>query len=60
MAMYGKPMAEVISMSYVATEMKERFETLSVDLKNEILDRNVDILTVHDLYRVLAAIVAEG
>ncbi len=46
--------------SYVAPEMKEKFETLSIDLKNAILERNVRINTIHDLINVLDAIVNEA
>lgn len=47
-------------MSYVAPEMREKFETLSVDLKNEILERNVQINNIHDLINVLDQIVKDG
>ncbi len=46
--------------SYVAPAMKEKFETLSVDLKNAILERNVQINTIHDLINVLDVIVKEA
>lgn len=46
-------------MSYVAPAIKEKFETLSIDLKNIILDRNVELYTIHDLIRVLNEIVEE-
>jgi len=44
-------------MSYVAPAVKDKFETLSVELKNAILERNVEINTIHDLINVLDAIV---
>ena len=47
-------------MSYVNPTIKEKFETLSIDLKNEILRRDVQINTLHDLIAVLEDIVAEG
>jgi hypothetical protein len=47
-------------MSYVAPEIKEKFETLSVDLKNAILARNVELYTIHDLIKVLNDIVEEA
>ena len=47
-------------MSYVAPQVKERFESLSVDLKNVILERNVQIMNMNDLIRVLEEIVEEG
>ena len=39
-------------MSYV--------ETLSIELKDMILERNVELNTIHDLIRVLEEIVAES
>ena len=47
-------------MSYVAPAINEKFESLSIDLKNAILDRNVDLYTIHDLIRVLNDIVEEA
>ena len=47
-------------MSYIASQMKEKFETLSANLKNDILKRDVQINTMQDLIRVLEEIVAEG
>ncbi len=46
--------------SYVAPEVRERFESLSVDLKNMILDRDVRIENIHDLIHVLEEIVADN
>lgn len=46
--------------SYIAPGIQDKFETLSVDLKNTILKRNVQIRTMQDLIDVLEAIVAEG
>lgn len=46
--------------SYIAPGIQDKFETLSVDLKNTILERNVQIRTMQDLIDVLEAIVAEG
>lgn len=48
------------NMSYVAPEIKEKFETLSIDLKNAILERNVQLYTIHDLINVLDDIVKEA
>lgn len=45
--------------SYVAPGIRDKFETLSIDLKNRILERNVQLSTIHDLIRVLEEIVAE-
>ena len=47
-------------MSYVSPKMRPRFETLSVDLKNEILRRDVRSETLHDLIAVLEQIVQDG
>lgn len=47
-------------MSYVAPAVKEKFETLSVDLKNNILERDVTLNTIHDLINVLDVIVKEA
>lgn len=47
-------------MSYVAPAIKDKFETLSVDLKNAILERNVEINNIHDLINVLDQIVKEA
>jgi hypothetical protein len=47
-------------MSYVAPAIKDKFETLSTELKNSILERNVQLYTIHDLINVLDEIVKEG
>lgn len=46
--------------SYIAPGVQDKFETLSIDLKNLILERNVQINNLQDLIDVLEAIVAEG
>ena len=46
--------------SYVAPGIKDKFETLSTDLKNLILERNVELNNMKDLIRVLEQIVEEG
>ena len=46
-------------MSYIAPVIWEKFESLSVNLKNTILERNVRIQNIHDLIKVLEDIVAE-
>lgn len=46
--------------SYVSPAIREKFETLSVDLKNCILERNVRLENIHDLILVLENIVKEG
>ena len=53
--------SEVIDMaSYVSPKIRDKFETLSVDLKNCILERNVHLETLQDLIKVLDEIVKEG
>ncbi len=47
-------------MSYVNPEIRENFESLSIDLKNEILSRNVTINNLDDLIAVLRTITFEG
>ena len=44
-------------MSYIAPAVQAKFETLSVDLKNQILERDIQINSIHDLIRVLEEIV---
>ena len=46
--------------SYVSPKIRDKFETLSVDLKNCILERNVHPETLQDLIKVLDEIVKEG
>ena len=45
--------------SYVSPEIRDRFDTLSADLKNLILERNVCLNNMYDLIHVLEDIVAE-
>jgi hypothetical protein len=47
-------------MSYVSPAVKEKFETLPIELKNAILERNVELNSIYDLINVLDAIVKEG
>ena len=47
-------------MSYVNPTLRSRFESLPIELKNEILSRNVHIETLRDLIAVLEDIVREG
>lgn len=54
------PIREVMIMSYIAPAVQAKFETLSIDLKNEILERDVQINTIYDLIQVLEDIVREG
>lgn len=46
--------------SYVSPALRDKFETLSVELKNCILDRNVQLHTLQDLIQVLEEIVKEA
>lgn len=47
-------------MTYVAPAIREKFESLSINLKNVILERNVELYTIHDLINVLDSIVKEA
>ena len=42
--------------SYVAPELREKCETLSIDLKNNILERDVQLHNIHDLINILEII----
>ena len=46
-------------MSYVNPELRSRFESLPINLKNEILERNVTINDLQDLISFLQQIVDE-
>lgn len=46
--------------SYISPAIKDKFETLSVNLKNCILERNVRLENIHDLINVLEDICKEG
>ena len=45
--------------SYVAPQLRDKFESLSIDLKNNILKRDVTLNTIHDLIQVLEDICDE-
>lgn len=47
-------------MSYVNPALRSRFETLPIDLKNEILARDVTLSNLNDLIHVLQEIVDEA
>lgn len=47
-------------MSYVAPKLQQQFETLSIDLKNAILERDVQIYELTDLIQVLEEITKES
>jgi hypothetical protein len=46
--------------SYVSPAIKDKFETLSIDLKNLILARNVQLNNMNDLINVLQEVVDES
>lgn len=46
--------------SYVSPDIEDKFETLSIDLKDMILERNVQLNNIYDLIAVLEDIVAEA
>ncbi len=45
--------------SYVSPDLRERFESLPIELKNEILGKNVQLNTMNDLILCLESIVKE-
>lgn len=47
-------------MSHINPQLREQFESMPVELKNEILSRNVTLETMNDLMAVLEQIVQEG
>ena len=46
--------------SYISPAIRDKFETLSIDLKNCILERNVQLESLPYLIKVLEDIVAES
>mgnify|MGYP000940511356 FL=1 len=46
-------------MSYIDPKVKNQFESLSIDLKKEILSRNVKLYTLTDLIKCLEDIVKD-
>lgn len=44
--------------SYIDPKLQDRFESLSIDLKNAILAKNVRISTLQDLIHCLESIVS--
>ena len=46
--------------SYVSPAIRDKFESLSINLKNCILERDVRLESIHDLIHVPEDIVAEG
>ena len=47
-------------MSYVSPKIQEQFESLSIELKDEILSRNVNLHNLSDLISVLHDIVEDA
>ena len=47
-------------MSYVNPSLQSRFESLSIDLKNEILSHDVTLNNLSDLLFAIQAIMNEG
>lgn len=46
--------------SYVDPKLRSHFESLSIDLKNAILEKNVQLYSLQDLIKCLESIVNEG
>lgn len=46
--------------SYVSPNIRDKFESLSINLKNDILERDVTLNNIHDLIHVLETICKEG
>ena len=46
--------------SHVSPALRSQFNSLSIDLKNEILSRNVNLENLNDLIAVLDRIVSES
>lgn len=49
-----------IMASYVSPDIQEKFESLSIDLKTIILEKNVQLNDIYDLIAVLEQIVEEA
>lgn len=47
-------------MSHVAPAIRDKFESLPIELKDAILQRNVTLNNMQDLIKILEKIVAEG
>lgn len=45
--------------SYIDPKLRTHFESLSIDLKNEILKQDVKLYTLNDLIKCLESIVKE-
>ena len=56
----GHTIREVVKVSYINPAIRYQFETLSIDLKNEILSRDVTLTNMNDLITVLEQIVSES
>lgn len=47
-------------MSHINPQIRAQFESMPIELKDEILSRNVNLETMSDLMAVLEQIVQEG
>lgn len=47
-------------MSYVSPKIRDKFESMPIDLKNAVLARDVRLENMQDLMGVLEDIIAEG
>ncbi|MGO5052636.1 hypothetical protein ACTQ6A_08985 [Lachnospiraceae bacterium LCP25S3_G4] len=47
-------------MTYISPSVQNKFNSLSSNLQNIIMERNVQINSIHDLIRVLEDIVQEA
>mgnify|MGYP001392142077 CR=1 FL=1 len=47
-------------MTYVSPAIEDKFNTLDKELRDFILERNVELYTIHDLINVLEQIVSES
>lgn len=56
----GEPNPEVMVVSYVNPALRDRFESLPINLKNYILEKDVQLNTLQDLVTVLEEIVVKG
>ncbi len=53
----GHSKVEVIFMAYIDPKIRSRFDSLPIDLKDEIMKREVKLYTLNDLMRCLQNIV---
>ena len=58
--LFAHTVGEVIEMSYVNPAIRDKFESMPIDLKNAILNMDVRLESMSDLMACLERIVAEG